>query len=401
MENQHKIKERIKELSALYREETIQNRRYLHAHPELSFHEFETSAFIMKTLDAYRISYRSGLGGGTGILAFLEGRNPGKKTIALRADMDALPISEKNEVGYRSINEGVMHACGHDVHTSSLLTTARILSELKNDFEGSIKFIFQPGEEKLPGGASLMIRDGVLENPVPAHVIGQHVMPQLAVGKIGFRKGLYMASADEIYVRVKGKGGHAATPHLNIDPVLIASSIVVSLQQIVSRSARPDIPSVLSFGKMIANGATNVIPDEVYMEGTFRTFNEKWREEAHLKMKKLAESIAEGMGGSCEFKIVKGYPFLINDIPFTEKLRAHTVEYVGEENIEDIDLWMAAEDFAFYSQQLPSCFYRLGVRNETEGIVSSVHTPSFNIDENALELGAGLMSWLAIRELNE
>jgi amidohydrolase len=401
MEKQDNLKEKIKSLSQKFRDETIRNRRHLHSHPELSFQEFETSAFIKSTLDAYHISYREGLGGGTGILALIEGRNPGKKVIALRADMDALPIHEKNEIAYKSANEGVMHACGHDVHTASLLTTAKILSELKDDFEGSIKFIFQPGEEKLPGGASLMIRDGVLENPAPLHVIGQHVMPQLAVGKIGFRKGLYMASADEIYVKVKGKGGHAATPHLNIDPVLIASNIIVSLQQIVSRSARPDIPSVLSFGKVIANGATNVIPDEVNMEGTFRTFDEEWRAEAHAKMKKLAESIAEGMGGSCDFNIIKGYPFLINDVAFTEKLRSYTAEYIGEENIEDIDLWMAAEDFAFYSQRIPSCFYRLGVRNEAEGIVSSVHTPSFNIDENALELGAGLMSWLALKELSE
>ena len=399
MTNANPFLSKIKSLAALHGEETIQNRRHLHAHPELSFQEFATAEFIKKTLEASQIPYHSGLGCETGIVALVQGKNPSKKTIALRADMDALPIFEKNKVDYASQNQGVMHACGHDVHTASLLTTAKILSALKNEFEGSVKFIFQPGEEKLPGGASLMIKDGILENPNVAHVIGQHVMPQLPVGKIGFRKGLYMASADEIYVTVKGKGGHAATPHLNIDPVLIASHIIVSLQQIVSRSAKPDIPSVLSFGKVHADGATNVIPDEVKMEGTFRTFNEKWREEAHIKMKKMAEAIAEGMGGTCEFTILKGYPFLVNDIPFTEKLRSYAAEYMGEENIVDIDLWMAAEDFAFYSQERPSCFYRLGVRNEDEGIISSVHTSTFNIDEKALEIGAGLMSWLAWKEL--
>ncbi|MCX6291231.1 MAG: M20 family metallopeptidase [Bacteroidetes bacterium] len=391
-------KEKIKSLAKKFHPEIVSCRRHIHQHPELSFHEFSTQKFVEEKLKEYGIGNMKRMAN-TGVVAIIEGKNPGKKTIALRADMDALPITETNHVDYKSINPSVMHACGHDVHTSSLLGVAKILSELKNEFEGSVKFIFQPGEEKLPGGASLMIKEGVLENPKPSAVLGQHVMPQIAAGKVGFRKGLYMASTDEIYVTVKGKGGHGAMPHLNIDPVLMACHIIVSLQQVVSRNAKPSVPSVLSFGKFIANGATNVIPDEVYLEGTFRTLNEEWRDDAHLKMKKMAEGIAESMGGSCEFNIVRGYPFLINDEALTDRTRQNAEDFLGKENIEDLEIWMAAEDFSFYSQQSPACFYRLGVRNESEGIISPVHTSTFNIDETALETGMGLMAWLALKEL--
>ena len=246
-----------------------------------------------------------------------------------------------------------------------------------------------------------MIKEGVLENPKPASVIGQHVMPQIPAGKVGFRKGLYMASTDELYVTVHGKGGHGAMPHLNIDPVMITAQILGALQQIVSRFAKPSLPTVLSFGKVIANGATNVIPDKVCLEGTFRTLNEEWRDEAHRRMKHMAEQIAESMGGRCEFEIRRGYPFLVNDEDLTDRSRRWAEEYVGKENVEDLEIWMAAEDFAFYSQQAKACFYRLGVRNEAKGITSSVHTPTFDIDESALETGMGLMAWLAIRELEQ
>jgi amidohydrolase len=313
--------------------------------------------------------------------------------------MDALPIKELNNVAYKSKNEGVMHACGHDVHTSCLLGAAQILFSLRNEFEGTIKLIFQPGEEKLPGGASMMINEGVLKNPDATAIIGQHVMPLIPVGKVGFKSGLYMASTDELYVKVIGKGGHGAMPQLNIDPVVIAAQIIISLQQIVSRMSSPIIPSVLSFGKVIANGATNVIPNEVIMEGTFRTLDEKWRLEAHDKMVKMATMIAESMGGKCEFEVRKGYPFLYNDETLTAKAKQHAIEFLGHENVIDLDIWMAAEDFAYYSQIIPACFYRLGTRNEEKGIVSSVHTPTFDIDENALEIGSGLMAYLAICEL--
>ena len=292
-----------------------------------------------------------------------------------------------------------MHACGHDVHTSSLLGTSWILNQLREEFSGTIKLIFQPGEERTPGGALLMINEGVLENPAPACILGQHVMPQLPVGKVGFKPGLYMASADEIYLKVIGKGGHAAMPDINTDPVIIASNILVALQQVVSRHANPKIPSVLSFGKFIANGATNVIPDEVYIEGTFRTLDESWRKSAHEKIRKIAESVGEGMGAKVDLNIVKGYPFLKNHPELTEKTKNLAVDYLGQENVVDLDIWMAAEDFAYYTQHIDACFYRLGVANESKNINSSVHTPTFNIDENALEIGPGLMAWLAINNL--
>lgn len=394
------IKEKIKSLAKQYHSDIVSFRRHLHQNPELSFKEFNTQKFVEEKLNNIGISDVQRMAN-TGVLAVIKGKNASKKIIALRADMDALPIQETNKTDYISKVPGVMHACGHDVHTSSLLGVARILNELKNEFEGTVKLIFQPGEEKLPGGASMMIKEGVLKNPTPTSVIGQHVMPQIQAGKIGIRKGLYMASTDEIYVTVKGKGGHGAMPHLCIDPVMITAQILVSLQQIVSRNAKPSLPSVLSFGKVIANGATNVIPDQVTLEGTFRTLNEEWRDKAHIMMRKMAEGIAESMGGTCEFNIVRGYPFLVNDDALTDRVRAFSEEYVGRENVEELEIWMAAEDFAFYSHEAPACFYRLGVRNEAKGITSSVHTSTFDIDESALETGMGLMAWMAIKELEQ
>lgn len=389
----------IKALAHKYSSTIISVRHHLHQNPELSFEEYKTQQFVLEQLKGMGITDVTPMAN-TGLVALIKGKNPESRTIALRGDMDALPIDEQNEVPYKSVNAGVMHACGHDVHTSCLLGAAQILNELKTEFEGTIKLVFQPGEEKLPGGASLMIQEGVLKNPDVKSMIGQHVMPLLPVGTVGFRSGLYMASTDEIYVTVKGKGGHGAMPHLNIDPVLISAHIITSLQQLVSRMANPAIPCVLSFGKVIANGATNVIPNEVKMEGTFRTMDEKWRAEAHQKMKKLAEGIAESMGGSCDFDIHHGYPFLKNNPEVTARAKQAAIAYLGEDKVVDLDIWMAAEDFAFYSQEVPATFYRLGVRNEAKGITSSVHTPTFNIDEEALEIGSGLMAWLALEELN-
>jgi len=392
------LKDKIKSIAHDNAGNVVAIRRHIHSNPELSFKEFETAKYIADSLKDLGIRPVEGIAK-TGISAIIEGRNPAKKIIALRADIDALPITEANEVDYKSNNEGVMHACGHDAHTSSLLGTAHILNQVKDEFEGTVKLIFQPGEEKAPGGASLMIKDGVLKNPEPQSILGQHVMPLIPVGKIGFKEGIYMASADEIYMTVKGRGGHGAMPDRNIDPVLIASHIIVALQQIVSRNATPTIPSVLSFGKVIAEGATNVIPNEVKIEGTFRTLNEEWRQEAKIKIKKMVEGIAKSMGGECDFHFLDGYPFLYNNEDLTRRNKEFAIEYMGEENVIDLDVWMAAEDFAFYSQEIDACFYRLGVRNESKGITSNVHTPTFNIDENALEIGSGLMAWLAIKEL--
>lgn len=391
------IKQQIQQLAKSIFTDVVANRRHLHSHPELSFHETETSAFVAKHLDELGLTYERMAD--NGLVALLKGEKPSDQVIALRADMDALPITEANDVTYKSQNPGVMHACGHDVHTSSLLGVAKILTEIKSEFGGTIKLIFQPAEEKLPGGASLMIKEGVLENPKPSAVIGQHVMPLIDAGKVGFRSGKYMASTDELYVTVKGKGGHGAQPQQNIDPVIITAHMLTALQQIVSRFSDPKSPCVLSFGKVIANGATNVIPNEVYLEGTFRAMDEDWRAEAHQKMKKMAEGLVESMGGTVDFKIVKGYPYLINEPKLTEAVRTYAEDYLGKENVLDLDIWMAAEDFAYYSQVADACFYRLGTRNEERGITSSVHTPTFDVEETALETSVGLMAYLAVKQL--
>jgi amidohydrolase len=391
------IKEQIQQLAKDIYTDTVANRRHLHSHPELSFYEKETSAFVAGKLEALGLTYVRMAD--NGLVALIKGEKPSDNVVALRADMDALPITEANDVPYKSQNVGVMHACGHDAHTSSLLGTAKILTDLKSQFGGTVKLIFQPAEEKLPGGASLMIKEGVLENPKPQAVLGQHVMPLIDAGKVGFRAGKYMASTDELYVTVRGKGGHGAQPQQNIDPVIITAHMLTALQQIVSRFADPKSPSVLSFGKVIANGATNVIPNEVYLEGTFRTMDENWRQEAHIKMKKMAEGLVESMGGTVDFNIVRGYPFLINEEKLTAATRGHAEDYLGKENVLDLDIWMAAEDFAYYSQVADSCFYRLGTRNESRGITSSVHTPTFDVEESALELSTGLMAYLAVKQL--
>ncbi|MEH3112076.1 M20 metallopeptidase family protein [Pedobacter terrae] len=391
------IKNKVQELAAHIFNDVVGYRQHIHANPELSFKEFETSLFIKDKLKKWGIEYTDCAN--TGVVGLIKGNQPSDKVIALRADMDALPIHEANDKPYRSKNQGVMHACGHDVHTSSLLGTAYILNQIKDDFGGTIKLIFQPAEELLPGGASIMIKEGVLENPKPHHIVGQHVMPLIDAGKVGFRSGIYMASTDELYVTVTGKGGHGAQPHQNIDPVVIASHIIIALQQIVSRNADPRIPSVLSFGKVTANGATNIIPNEVKIEGTFRTLDEEWRDEAHKRMKKMAEGIADSMGGSCDFDIHRGYPFLINEEKLTANARAFAEDFLGKENVVDLDIWMAAEDFSFYSQVTDACFYRLGTGNAAKDTQYSVHTPRFDVDEDALKISTGLMAYIALKQL--
>ncbi|EOZ95994.1 N-acetyl-L,L-diaminopimelate deacetylase [Indibacter alkaliphilus LW1] len=392
------LKDQIRTLAKTYKAEFISNRRHLHANPELSFQEFKTSEFVQNQLKALGIT-KLEKKADTGIVALIEGKNPASKTVALRGDMDALPIIEANEVPYKSQQPGVMHACGHDVHTASLLGAAKILQEVKDSFEGTVKLIFQPGEELIPGGASLMIKEKALENPRPSGIIGQHVMPLIPVGKVGFRSGMYMASADELYITIKGKGGHGAMPETLADPVLMASHMIIALQQVVSRNASPKIPSVLSFGRVEALGATNIIPNEVKIQGTFRTLNEEWRAKAHIQMVKIAKGIVEGMGGEIDFEVRKGYPFLKNDVVLTERAKSAAIAYLGAENVEDLDIWMAAEDFSYYTQEIDGCFYRLGTRNEAKGITSGVHTPTFDIDEDAMEIGAGLLAWIAINEL--
>jgi amidohydrolase len=386
---------KIKALAAEYTPEVIGIRRHLHAHPELSEKEFLTADYICSLLDSYGIPYTRNVGG-NGIVGHIEGNNPGSRLLALRADMDALPINELNECEYKSQNPGVMHACGHDVHMASLLGASRILNQVKAHFDGTIRLIFQPSEEKFPGGALAMINDGVLKNPVPGRIYGQHVLPTLEAGKVGFKAGRYMASTDEVYLTVKGRGGHAATPELNIDPVLIASHIIVSLQQVVSRLAPPGVPTVLSFGRVIADGRTNIIPQEVKIDGTFRTFDEAWRARAHEKITALAQGMAESMGGSCEVFIDKGYPFLVNDDQTTSDAKTLAQQYLGTENVVDLDQRMTAEDFAYYSHLIPACFYRLGVKDPAWESIRNLHTAGFDADERSLETGMGLMAWLAV-----
>jgi hippurate hydrolase len=388
------MKQRIKELAKQYAPEFIAIRHHLHSHPELSFQEFETSLFIQQKLDEFGVRYTSGIAG-TGIVAIIEGKNPSSKTIALRADMDALPIVEANDVSYKSQHTGVMHACGHDVHTTCVLGATRILQELSGEFEGTVKVLFQPGEEKHPGGASLMIKDGVLENPRPDAILGLHVQPSMEAGTLGFRAGQYMASADEIYITIKGKGGHAAQPHLTVDTILVASHLVVSLQQVISRNNNPFSPSVLSICAFNGGHTTNVIPSEVKLMGTFRAMDETWRFKAHDIIKKQATELAHAMGAEIDIEILVGYPCLYNNEGVTAEARNLAAEYLGTDKVLDTEVRMAAEDFAFYSQIVPACFFRLGTGNIARGITSGVHTPTFDVDENAIEVGIGTMAYLA------
>ena len=384
----------IKQLAKKYFNETVSIRQHLHQNPELSFQEYNTFKYITSKLKEYNIVFEQFTE--TGILGIIKGNNPDSKVIALRADIDALPIIEENDLPYNSINKGVMHACGHDVHTSILITVGRIINELKTTFEGTILLVFQPAEEKLPGGAKALLDAGIFNKIKPDLIIGQHVMPTIECGKVGFKEGQYMASADEIYLTIKGKGGHAAMPHQITDTVLIASQIIVALQQIVSRFTEVTIPTVLSFGKIIGNGATNVIPNEVKIDGTFRTMNEEWRAKAHEKITEIAENTAKALGARCNVEIIKGYPVLNNDIESTLKAKEIATNFLNKKNIINLDIRMTSEDFAFYAQKYPAVFYRLGVKNKDKGIIHPLHSSKFNIDENALETGVGLMCELAL-----
>lgn len=387
------MKEEIRKLAKKYYTQIKQHREHLHRHPELSFEEYETSKYIKRALKDMGLTITDNIGGGTGLTAEL---GSGDKVVALRADIDALPILEAEDRAYRSTNEGVMHACGHDVHTSCLLGATYILKELESELPCRIRLIFQPGEEKLPGGASLMIEDGVLEDVVA--IVGQHVHPDLPVGQIGYGSGYFMASCDELYITVRGKGGHAAMPNQVIDPILVSAELIQSLQSIISRKSNPNTPSVLSIGKINSQGgATNVIPEEVKMEGTFRTYDEEWRTEAHKLIHEMTESICKAHGASAEINIVRGYPSLYNNPRLTSSVRSSIATYMGKERTIELSPRMTAEDFSYYSHQVPACFYRLGTASMDGRNVSAVHTPTFDIDPAALEVGAGLMAYLALQ----
>jgi len=386
------MQSKIKALAQQYATEFIDIRRHLHAHPELSYQEFETSKFVQGKLAEFGIPFE--VKATTGVVGLIKGKKSESRIIALRADMDALPIKEENDIPYKSKNEGVMHACGHDVHTACLLGAAKILNELKEEWEGTVKLIFQPGEEKNPGGASLMIKDGVLENPKPQAILALHVNTILEVGQLSFRGGKVMASADEIYITVKGKGGHAASPHLTVDPILISSHLVIALQQLVSRNNNPFNPSVLSITSFNGGNTTNVIPNEVKLMGTFRAMDEEWRFKAHELIRKITTDLVSSMGGTVDLHIDVGYPCVMNNEKVNANARKKAEQYMGAKNVSETELRMGAEDFGYYAQQIPACFYRLGTMNRDKGITAGVHTPVFNIDESAIEIGMGMMAWL-------
>ena len=369
-------------------------RRHLHTNPELSYQEFKTAAFVQEQLTQLGIPFE--VKAGTGVIGLIQGKNPDKKVIALRADMDALPIQEENELPYKSIVPGVMHACGHDAHTACLLGAASILQQTKDNWEGTIKLIFQPGEEKNPGGASLLIKEGVLENPKPQAILALHVSTNLETGKFSFRGGKVMASADELYITVKGKGGHAASPHLVVDPILISAHLITALQQVVSRNNEPFNPSVLSITSIQGGTTTNVVPEEVKLMGTFRAMDESWRFKAHELIRTITQNVVSAMGGEADLHIDVGYPCVYNNESLNTKAREKASEYMGAENVGETELRMGAEDFGYYAQQIPACFFRLGTMNKGKGISHGVHTPRFQVDEDALEWGAGMMAWLAI-----
>lgn len=392
------LKNKVLELAESFFPQVVAQRRHLHQYPELSFEEFETSKFIAKQLDLMDIPYETGYVK-TGIVALIKGKNPDKKTFALRGDIDALPIHEKTGLDFASKNKGVMHACGHDVHTSCVLGAAAILNSLKDQFEGTIKLIFQPGEEVLPGGASLMIEEGALENPKPDGIVGQHVYPQFKSGTVGFRKGMYMASTDEIHLTVKGKGGHAAEPHLITNPILMASEIILEVQKINALGKEKNIPTIVSIGFVEGLGATNIVPDQVYIQGTFRTLNEEWRKEVHQIIRNICSDISSKYQGDVDADIRNGYPYLENNPELTERVQNYAIELLGSENVKELDLRMGGEDFSYYTHHIPGCFYRLGTSSPDQPS-SGLHTATFMVDEKALKTGISLLSWIALQELN-
>lgn len=389
--------ERIQTLVDEVFPEVVRLRRLVHQFPELAFEEEQTARLIIETLRGLDVTIQAGIAK-TGVVATMKGGHPGP-TVMLRADMDALPIQESNEFEFKSRHPGKMHACGHDMHTASLLGAALILNRLKEHVHGSVRFLFQPSEERLPGGAKPMIEEGVLEDqptsPSPEVIFGQHVDPTLQSGTIGICSGMYMTSADELRITVRGTGGHAAVPHrLETDTVLVASHIVVALQSVISRSCPPNIPSVVSIGKVMADGATNILPEIVYLEGTIRSMDEEWRFRSHDLIRRIATHTANAMGATVDVDIVVGFPALYNHPEPTDVVREAAIAYVGEAKTKRLTPWFASEDFAWYLIEKPGSFFRIGTGNGAKGVVHGLHTPRFTIDEESLRLGSGFMAYL-------
>lgn len=387
------MKQLIKSKCDAYFDEVVAIRRQLHQHPELSFCERNTAELVKKCLASKNIEFQSEIAG-TGVVATIKGK-PSNKTVALRADMDALPIHETTDLPYRSVNDGVMHACGHDAHTAMLLGTAFILNELKDEFSGTVKLIFQPGEEKLPGGALLMMKEGVLDDV--DLIIGQHVYPDLTCGEVGLHAGSYMASSDEVNITVKGRGGHAAKPAERDNALLAAAKIVAKLSKLYPENCKSDV--LLAFGSIVADGTYNVIPSEVNLKGTIRVFDEEKRKLLKDNILNVSKDIASEYGCEADVFIEQGYPSLKNDVKLTEKCAAFAKEILGEDKVKDLPQLMTAEDFAWYSQKIPACFYRLGTSNPEKGIKAKQHTSNFNIDENAMRIGIETMTYITMKML--
>ena len=390
--------EKIQELARHNAPEMIECRRWLHAHPELSQEEHSTMAYVAERLRECGLQPDTGIGG-TGIRAMIRGEiDPDGYCVALRADYDALPLQEETGLPFASQHAGVMHACGHDMHTSSLLGAAKILCAMRHEMRGSVMLIFEPSEEKYPGGARMMMEDGLFSKVTPNEIYGFHCLPEMDYGYVGMRKGKYMASTDELYWTVRGRGGHGATPHLSVDPILIASHIVVAVQQVVSRNASPLMPTTLSFGKIIGNGRTNIIPDEVRMEGIIRTFDEDWRKEAHQRITKISQGVAEAMGGHCDLFIDPGYPYVVNDDACTQQVHDNAAAYLGADKVSWLEMRMTSEDFAFFAQKIPACYFRVGIH--TPGTpFSNLHRPTLMVDERSIELASGLVAYNALKAL--
>lgn len=389
------LQEKIKKLATDFFPEIVAVRRHLHQNPELSFQEFNTSKYIQEQLTKHNITFTSGYVT-TGIIATIKGNNAEKQCTLIRADMDALPIQEENNVAYCSINKNVMHACGHDAHTACALGAAFILNQIKSEIEGTVKIMFQPGEEVLPGGAKLMIEAGVLQNPKVDKAIALHVFPSIESGNVGFKPGMYMASTDELHLTINGKGGHAAMPAEYINPLVVASEIILEVNKKYMLASNTTVPTVVAFGKIEGLGATNVIPPQVRLQGTFRTMDEIWRKQVHKELHELINEICSKYNASADFKIEHGYPFLVNNEQLTSSCENKAKNYLGENYVHELPLRMTAEDFAFITQQVPSCFFRLGTANKAAGITSGVHTPTFDIDEKSLEIGMGLLAYFSI-----
>ncbi len=395
------LKDLNAEIDAIF-PKVVAIRRHIHQHPELSFQEYETSAYIQEQLTALDIPFK--LVANTGVVALLEGeKSPSDTIVVLRADIDALPIHEQNDVFYKSKNEGVMHACGHDFHTANLLGVASVLKGYKTEFSGKIVLLFQPAEEKIPGGAIQILDSGILESfggKIKA-ILGMHVSPRVPLGKIGLRPGRFMASSDEFYMTIKGRGGHAAEPHRAIDPIMIAAQLLTTLQQVVSRKANPDIPSVLTFGRFIGEGAANVIPEEVKLAGTFRTMDEAWRKEALETVAEISRTLPVALGATVDVEVRHGYPALNNNPELTQQVKNIIQTNMGNDVVQDLEIWMAAEDFAYYSYQYPALFMLVGTNNNDNATQHGLHNPQFNLDEKAFKIGISVFVNAALSLLNE